>query len=82
MFIYTKMVLKVTPTKDPVDAGAIVVYALLERLTNAPPESFDLGLCKAVTSPKRVEAGLMQSLIRVDVSQSSQEGLVQKQRFQ
>jgi len=44
LFIYTKMVLKVTPTKDPVDAGAIVVYAHLERLANAPPESFDLGI--------------------------------------
>ena len=44
LFIYTKMVLKVTPTKDPVDAGAIVVYAHLERRANAPPESFDLGI--------------------------------------
>ena len=44
LFIYTKMVLKVTPTKDPVDAGAIVVYAHLERLANTPPELFDLGI--------------------------------------
>ena len=29
-FIYTKMVLKGTPTKDPVDAGAVVAYAHLE----------------------------------------------------
>ena len=45
LFIYTKMVLEVTPTKDPVDAGAIVADAHLERLTNTPPESFDLCVC-------------------------------------
>ena len=73
LFIYTKMVLKVTPTKDPVDACAIVVYAHLERLANALPESSDLGICKAVTSPKRMETGLVQGFVRVDVSHSSQE---------
>ncbi len=81
-FIYTKMVLKVTPTKDPVDAGAIVTNAHFERFANALPESFDLGICKAVTTPERVETGFMQGFIRVDISQSSKEGLIQKERLQ
>jgi hypothetical protein len=81
LFIYTKMVLEVTPTKDPVDAGAIVAYAHFERLTNALPESFDLGICKAATSPERVETGFMQGFIRVYISQSGQEGLIQQERF-
>jgi hypothetical protein len=72
-FIYTKMVLKVTPSKDPVDAGAIVAYAHYERLTYALPELFDLGICKAVTSPERVETGFMECFIRVYISQSGQE---------
>ncbi len=76
------MVLKVTPTKDPVDAGAIVTNAHFERFANALPESFDLGICKAVTSPERVETGLVQGFIRVNISQSGQEGLIQKERLQ
>ena len=72
------MVLKVTPTKDPVDAGAVMVYAHLQRLTNAPPESLNLGICQAVTSPEWVETGLVQGFIRVDITHSGQEGLIQK----
>jgi hypothetical protein len=58
-FIYTKMVLEVTPTKDPVNAGSVVMQAHLKRITNALPEPFNLALCKGIANPQRVETCLV-----------------------
>ena len=80
--VYPEMVLEIAASVDPVDTGPIAEDAFLQHLPDCHPQDFGFFPGYCIRGRQWMESGHMQCFIRVDVTQSGQEGLVQQQRLE
>ena len=76
-----KMVLKITPTVNPIDAGAVSFDPLEKHLPDGCQQNRGLLLIQRACPGLRVDSGREQAFIGVDITQTGNEGLIQQQRF-
>ena len=76
------MVLKIPTPIHPVDARTIVAQPFPQCGADPLPERPDFGGLQGLTAAERMEPGSMKSLVRIDIAQSGDRGLIQQQRLQ
>ena len=74
--VYLELVLKFTPTVNPVDAGAVMLNTILENFTNSREESSGLVKRYPVRNLARMEMRQVEGFIGIDIPHSGQKVLV------
>ena len=65
----------------PANAGAFVLDAAMQRILNRLMQTFDVLICQLTGADCRVNAGLKQCLISVDVADAGDKALVEQKRL-
>lgn len=65
----------------PADAGAFVLDAAMQRILNRLMQVFDVLVCQLTGADCRVNAGLKQSLVSIDIADAGDKALVEQKRL-
>jgi hypothetical protein len=76
------MVLEFPAAVHPVDAGAMMPEAALQRLSDPAPQRVHLVQRQSVAAPEGVQPGAVQRFVDVNVAKAGKEGLVEQERLE
>ncbi len=75
--INAEMVLEISASVNPVDAGSVAGDAMLEHLADTLQQAPSLVFCNGIGKGQGVQLCQVQSFIGIDISKPRQKGLVE-----